>query len=203
MPIDYSYMATSADLFRQLADDKEAEKLLDHAGELLSDTLSAGGKIFLAGNGGSAAISQHLVGDLIVRFRMERAGLAAIALSVDTTILTAAFDYDPEAIYSRQIEALARPGDVFWAFSTSGTSKNIIHACQTARKLGMRVLGFTGQTGGEMSNICDLCFQAPSDLTSHVQECHIAVGHMLTGIIEQRLARMGRYHMTGFVPSDR
>lgn len=192
MPIDYTYLAKTADALRRLADDRECERLLAQAADLLSDTLAAGGKILFAGNGGSAADCQHLAGELVVRFRMDRAALPAIALTVDTSVLTAALnDYGPGPVFSRQVEALGRPGDVFWAFSTSGTSGNILLACEAARRVGMRVLGFTGMGGGALPPLCDLCFRAPSDVTSHIQECHIAAGHMLCGIVEERLARNG------------
>ncbi len=192
MAIDFSYLAESAATLRRLADDRAFESLFAGIADLLWGSLSAGGKILFAGNGGSAADCQHLAGELVVRFRIDRPGLPGIALTVDSSVLTAALnDYGPDPVFSRQVEALGRPGDVLWAFSTSGNSKNILLACEAARRLGMKVVGFTGSGGGKLPALCDLCFQAPSNVTSHIQECHIAAGHMLCGIVEERKARVG------------
>lgn len=162
--------------------------LYESMAELLCSTLAAGNKILLAGNGGSAADCQHIAGELVVRFRHNRPALPAIALTVDTSVLTACLnDFGPDPVFSRQVEALGRPGDVLWVFSTSGASRNILAACRAARELGMKIMGFSGGDGGELAELSDILFLAPSSVTSHVQECHITVGHMLCLLVEKRL----------------
>ena len=180
-----SYLQKAAETYRLLADDPVYPALFEQIADALRETLENGGKILLAGNGGSAADSQHLAGELVVRFRKTRRALPAIALTVDTSVLTAALnDCGVEVVFSRQVEALGRRGDLLWAFSTSGNSRNIVVACETARNIGMRVVCFTGSEGGALAELADFCFRAPSRVTSHVQECHIAAGHMLCGVTE-------------------
>lgn len=183
----HGYLAETVKTVSQLTDQRFLEqygKMVD----LLCGTLTNGGKILLAGNGGSAADCQHIAGELVVRFRKDRAGLAALALTVDTSVLTACLnDFGPEPVFRRQVETLGREGDVFWAFSTSGNSNNILEACDAARKQGMKILGFSGGDGGKLASHADLLFLAPSTVTSHIQECHISVGHMLCHVVEQRL----------------
>ncbi len=189
MALGFSYLSISAETLRRLSQDAGYETLFRKTADLLIDALAQGGKILCCGNGGSAADCQHLCGEMVVRFRMDRKGLPAIALTVDTSVLTAALnDYGPDPVFSRQVEALGRAGDVLWAFSTSGNSRNILLACETARANGMKILGFTGSGGGKLASVSDICFQAPSDVTSHIQECHIAAGHMLCGIVEEYFA---------------
>ena len=183
-----SYLDSAQKAIGRLAGEPEYARLLEAAADLLVAALASGNKILFAGNGGSAADSQHLAGELVVRFRRDRPALPAIALTVDTSVLTACLnDYGPDPVFSRQVEALGREGDVLWAFSTSGNSRNILLACEAARKAGLKVLGFTGTGGGKMAEACDLLFQAPADVTSHVQECHIVAGHLLCLAIEERL----------------
>ena len=183
-----SYLKTAAETYALLAGSGECAALLESVGALLCETLSGGGKVLLAGNGGSAADSQHIAGELVVRFRKNRAALPAIALTVDTSVLTACLnDFGPEPVFARQVEALGARNDIFWAFSTSGDSANILAACKSAREKGMKIVGFTGASGGALPSHCDYCFRAPSDVTSHIQECHIAVGHMLCLLVEERL----------------
>ena len=183
-----TYLAETRATMERLARMAEEDGIFEKMAELLCSTLAAGGKILFAGNGGSAADCQHLAGELVVRFRKDRRALPGIALTVDTSVLTACLnDFGPEPVFARQIEALGRQGDVLWVFSTSGTSANILAACAAARDMGMPVLGFTGGKGGVLAEMSDLCFIAPSPVTSHIQECHIAVGHMLCVEIEERL----------------
>ncbi len=183
-----NYLRTVAETMRRLTEDPAYPPLIEEIARLFCATLSTGGKLLLAGNGGSAADCQHLAGELVVRFRSDRPALPAIALTVDTSVLTACLnDFGPEPVFSRQVEALGKEGDVLWAFSTSGNSRNILLACEAARRKGMRVVGFTGQKGGALPGASSLCFRAPSDLTSHIQECHIAVGHLLCLEVENRL----------------
>lgn len=182
------YFAQSRNAIAALAENPEYVAFFEKAQTMLCHTLQGGGKILFAGNGGSAADCQHLAGELIVRFRKNRGALPGIALTVDSSVLTACLnDFGAEPIFARQVEALGREGDVLWAFSTSGKSPNILAACRTAKLAGMKVLGFTGGTGGELVGLSDLCFIAPSDVTSHIQECHIAAGHMLCLYMENTL----------------
>ncbi len=171
-----------------LARDEGLLKRIGGIGDALCGALRAGNKILLAGNGGSAADCQHIAGELVVRFRSDRPALPALALTVDTSVLTACLnDFGPGPVFARQVEALGREGDVFWAFSTSGSSANILAACRAAKDRKMAVVGFTGGGGGELAALADHCFIAPSGVTSHIQECHITVGHLLCLLIERRL----------------
>lgn len=157
--------------------------------QLMADTLRRGNTIFFCGNGGSAADAQHLAAELSGRFRKERGGMAAIALTTDTSALTAiGNDYGFERIFSRQVEALARPGDLLVALSTSGNSPNVLQALEAARSRGCSTLGFSGQTGGQMAARCDLCLCVPSPDTARIQEIHILMGHLLCGALEQKLS---------------
>lgn len=150
--------------------------------------LEAGGRLFFAGNGGSAADAQHWAGELVSRFNYDRPGLAAIALSTDTSILTAiGNDYGYDYVFARQIEALARPGDVLFAISTSGRSKNIMRAIQAAKERDVAVIGFTGKEGGDMLAACDICMRVPSSETPRIQEGHEFLGHMICALIESRI----------------
>lgn len=183
------YLAKTREAICRLADNGEYGILLERVADVLCDTLVAGNKILLVGNGGSAADCQHIAGELVGRFRKNRPGLAAIALTVDTSILTACLnDFGADAVFARQVEALGKEGDMLWAYSTSGNSGNILAACEQARSNGMKILGFTGEDGGGMKDICDFCFRAPSDITSHIQECHLAAGHLLCLVLEERLS---------------
>ncbi|MDR1519965.1 MAG: D-sedoheptulose 7-phosphate isomerase [Planctomycetota bacterium] len=186
------YFAGTLEAFRRLADDPQYEALFSRAADLLWEALGGGKNILFAGNGGSAADCQHLAAELVGRFLLERPAMAGVALTVNTSVLTAILnDYGAEAVFSRQVEALGKPGDVLWAFSTSGNSPNILAACAAAKKRGLKVLGFTGGDGGKLPGLCDCCFRAPAKFTPHIQECHIAAGHMLCGVLEERWSRRG------------
>lgn len=151
-------------------------------------SLKAGGKVLFAGNGGSAADAQHMAGEFVSRFAFDRPGLAAVALTVDTSILTAiGNDYGYEKLFSRQVQALGRPGDVLVAYSTSGRSPNIVRALETAREQGLVTIGFTGNRGGPMRELCDLTVEIPSADTPKIQEGHLIVGHILCGLVERAL----------------
>ena len=148
-----------------------------------------GNKVMLCGNGGSAADSQHMVAEFVNRFRMDRAALPAIALTVDTSILTAiGNDSSYEFTFSRQVEALGRPGDILAAISTSGGSPNILKALEVARERGVKTVGFTGEKGRQsMAPKCDLCLVVPSADTPRVQEVHEFIWHVICGMVEQAL----------------
>nr|WP_149539250.1 D-sedoheptulose 7-phosphate isomerase [Siccirubricoccus phaeus] len=150
--------------------------------------LRAGGKLLFCGNGGSAADAQHWAGELVSRFMYDRPGLAAIALTTDSSILTAiGNDYGYERVFARQVEALGVQGDVLFALSTSGRSPNIIAALRAARAKGMLTFGFTGAAGGELPALCDHCLCVPATATPLIQEAHEAAGHTICALIEQRL----------------
>ena len=152
---------------------------------LCQKALQNGNKILIAGNGGSAADAQHITAELVGRFTTERRALAAIALTTDTSILTSVGnDYGFNFIYARQIQALARPNDVFIAISTSGNSQNIIEAVREARKCGAIVVGFLGKMGGELKDLVDLAIIVDSDNTARIQEMHILIGHILCEYID-------------------
>lgn len=153
---------------------------------LCADSLASGGKLLFFGNGGSAADAQHLAAELVVRYRVNRRPLAALALTTDTSILTACSnDFSYEDIFARQIEALARPGDVAIGISTSGQSPNVIKALKAARAMGVVTAGFSGRDGGAMHHVCDALVVIPSDITARIQEMHILLGHVLCDALEQ------------------
>ena len=148
-------------------------------------SLEAGGKILFFGNGGSAADAQHLAAELLVRYRINRKALAAIALTTDSSVLTAcANDYSYEDIFSRQVEALARPGDVAIGISTSGKSPNVVKALRAAKEMGCVAAGFSGGDGGVMKDICDPLLVVPSKVVARIQEIHILIGHALCDRVE-------------------
>ena len=161
------------------------------AGILLADALKAGGKVLACGNGGSAADSQHFAAELLNRFERERAPLAAIALTTDTSTLTSiANDYAYEQVFSKQVRALGRPGDVLLAISTSGNSSNVIAAMQVAREAGMRAIALTGNGGGKMAALVgaeDVHLCVPHKVTARIQEVHLLVLHCLCDAIDFRL----------------
>ena len=158
----------------------------------LVETMKIGNKLLIMGNGGSAADAQHFAAEIVGRFKMERPALPAIALSTDTSIITAiGNDYGFERIFSRQVEALAAPGDALIAISTSGNSANILQALLTGRQAGCSAIGLLGKDGGTIKEICDLSLIIPSDDTPRIQEGHITVIHILCDLIEQTL--FGRF----------
>lgn len=151
--------------------------------------LKDGKKIIFFGNGGSAADAQHLAAELVVRYRINRPALAGLALTTDTSILTAhSNDFGYDTVFSRQIEALAQPGDVVLGISTSGTSKNVLLGLQAANKRGCVTIAFTGEKGADCAAEATLSFKAPSAVTARVQECHLLIGHLLCDAAEQSFA---------------
>lgn len=161
-------------------------KDIEYATEICIATLKLKGKIILFGNGGSASDSQHIAAELVGRYKTDRAGIPAIALTTDTSVLTSlSNDFGYEYVFERQIQALANKNDVIIGISTSGTSKNVIKALSSAKNLGCKIVGLSGNNGGEMNNICDINIVIPSDDTARVQEMHILIGHTLCHLIEQ------------------
>ena len=152
------------------------------------DTLNAGGKVLLCGNGGSASDAQHLTGEFVSRFRFDRPALAAVALNCNATILTAiGNDYAYELIFKRQVEALGKPGDILWGFSTTGNSKNVSLALKAAKAAGIKTVGFLGGSGGCCLEDCDTALLVPSADPPRVQECHITMGHIICDCVEQAM----------------
>jgi len=165
---------------------------LERAIDLVAGALGRGRKLLLFGNGGSAADAQHLAGEMLSRLNYDRAPVAALALTTDTSVLTAiGNDYGYDRLFERQILGLGCPGDVFIAISTSGRSPNILRAIDAAREGGLVTVGFTGRSGGEMRSRCDLCLHAPSDSTPLIQQIHIMAGHIICGLVEERLFPRG------------
>lgn len=153
---------------------------------LLVESLSKGGKVLTMGNGGSAADAQHIAAEFVGRFLLERKALPAIALTTDTSILTAVGnDYGYEEIFKRQVEALAAPGDVVIGISTSGNSANVEKAMHSAREKGCRTIGLLGRNGGRLSGLCDVAVTVPSQHTPHIQEAHLVIIHILCDLVEQ------------------
>jgi D-sedoheptulose 7-phosphate isomerase len=186
------FIEQQTDLSVQLAkkisrDSKLCESLIDVA-KVCTHALKSGNKILLAGNGGSAADAQHIAGEFVSRFMFDRPGLSAIALTTDTSILTAiGNDYGYEKLFARQLQAHGQAGDVFIGYSTSGTSPNIIRAFEEAQKLGLISVGLTGNKGGSMCELCDYLFEVPSGLTPKIQEGHLMLGHILCGLVENAM----------------
>jgi D-sedoheptulose 7-phosphate isomerase len=149
---------------------------------------TAGGKVLICGNGGSAADSQHIAGELVGRFKLERKALDARALTTDTSILTAiGNDYSIDSIFSRQVEAYAKKGDVLLGISTSGNSTDVIKAFEEGRKIGTFNIAFTGEGGGKIKSLTDLCFEVPSRDTPRIQEGHELVYHLVCDLVEKKL----------------
>jgi D-sedoheptulose 7-phosphate isomerase len=156
--------------------------------DLVTETYRAGGKLLFCGNGGSAADAQHLATEYVVRFRRDRRPLPAIALTTDSSLLTAASnDLGFEQVFARQVEALGRPGDVLFLHSTSGESANLLAAAHAARTIGVRTVALLARGGGRLRDRVDHALVVPTDSTAHAQEVHLAIGHALCGLVEDRL----------------
>lgn len=161
---------------------------IEQVSKLCIDALKQGHKIMFCGNGGSAADSQHLAAELVGRYKMNRPAMNALALTVDTSIITAVGnDYGYDTIFQRQVEGLGQKGDVLIGLSTSGNSKNVLLAFDLAKKLGISTVAMTGAAGGKMKEIADFAINVPSDVTNNIQEMHIAVGHLICGVIEKEI----------------
>jgi len=161
------------------------ESDIETASTIIVDSLKNGNKILLCGNGGSAADAQHIAAELTGRYKTERRGLPGIALTTDTSALTAiGNDYGYDRVFDRQVESLANKGDVIIGISTSGNSKNVVSALKLGQELGCKTIGFTGRDGGTMNNVCDINLVVPSDNTPRIQEMHILFGHTICQIID-------------------
>ncbi|NNE68636.1 MAG: D-sedoheptulose 7-phosphate isomerase [Pyrinomonadaceae bacterium] len=162
---------------------------IDETAELIAEALLNGSKVLICGNGGSAADAQHIAAEFVGRYEKERRSLPAIALTTDTSALTAiSNDYGFESVFVRQVEALAKPKDVLIAISTSGNSPNITSAVMKAREIGCKTIGLTGADGKKLASLCDSAVLVPSKRTSRIQECHSAIGHIWCEIIDHRIS---------------
>lgn len=183
-----SIIAASIAAKQLMADDTHLLQKISVTVDLLADTFTKGHRVYFCGNGGSAADAQHLAAEFTGRFYFDRPPLPAEALHANTSYLTAvANDYSYDEVYVRLLRGIAGKGDVLMAFSTSGNSKNIIRALEEARIIGMKTVGFTGQGGGKMKDLCDILIDVPSNDTPRIQECHIMTGHIICQFVEQRL----------------
>ena len=172
-------------LVHKVMGSKRLLKAIEEAVGLISLTLASGGKVMFCGNGGSAADAQHWAAEIVGRFQKERPGMAALALTTDTSILTAiGNDYGYDRIFARQVEGLGREGDVLVGISTSGNSGNVLAAIETARAKGIRVIGFTAKGGGKMADLGDVLLDVPSVNTARAQEIHEIMGHIICELVE-------------------
>jgi D-sedoheptulose 7-phosphate isomerase len=186
------YLARSRDALEAAIADPALIATIAAIADCITDALRAGNKLLLAGNGGSAADAQHLAGEFLSRLNYDRAPLAAVALTTDSSVLTAiGNDYGYEHLFERQVLGIGQPGDVLIAISTSGRSPNILRALRAARRCGLAAIGFTGQDGGDMPALCDLCLLAPAAATPLIQQLHITAGHIICGLVEERLFPRG------------
>lgn len=173
---------------QRILEDSAFMQQVTDMGHLLIDRYQAGNKLLVAGNGGSAADAQHIAAEFVSRFNFDRPGLPALALTTDTSILTAVGnDYGYDQLFRRQVEANGVCGDVFLGISTSGNSPNILRALEAARSKGIVTFGLTGKTGGKMRELCDHCLCVPSENTPRIQEAHILIGHTLCAMVELAL----------------
>lgn len=181
---------SSVSIAEKIAGSQEILSVINDAANAVILSFRNQGKVMLAGNGGSAADSQHIAAEFVNRFYFDRAGLPAIALTTDTSVLTAiGNDYGFDRVFARQINAIGNKGDVFIAFSTSGTSVNIIEALKECRLKDIKSIGFTGSSDGKMSDLCDILVKIPSEETPRIQEMHILIGHIICSMAEDALFR--------------
>lgn len=180
-------LAEGVQVMQAVASDVGLQATLIAAVEATAEALLAGRKLLVAGNGGSAADAQHLAAEFVCRLEDNRAAMSAIALTTDTSALTAiSNDYGYERIFARQVEALGQKGDVFIGISTSGNSPNVIRALEQCRTMGVITIGLTGKSGGKMVPLCNYCLRIPSEVTMYIQQAHLALEHMFTLLVEQR-----------------
>ena len=189
--IDMNDLYTIKKVFKQhiaLAQQVGESRILEQiaaSAVIIKNSLKNGKKVLFCGNGGSAADSQHLAAEFVGRFQKERVGLPAIALTVDTSILTAvANDYGYDTVFARQVQALGNDGDVLVGLSTSGNGKNVLAAIDVAKAKGMQCIGLTAQGGGKMAEVCDICMSVPGPVTARAQEIHILIGHILCELVD-------------------
>lgn len=182
------YLIQSTGALRLYAADQDQMRLLEQMTQAVTSAIRSGGKLLIAGNGGSAGDAQHIAAEFTGRMLYDRAPLPAMALHVDTSALTAVGnDYGFAHVFERQVQALGRPGDVILGLSTSGRSDNVLRALATGRALGLVTMGFTGEGGGLMAAQTDLLLRAPSDFTPIIQQIHMVAGHLLCALVERAI----------------
>ena len=183
-----AHMRESADVLAKMMDDRTLHETVERVADACLKALRGDNKLLFMGNGGSAADSQHLAGEMVSRFAFDRPGLPAFALTVDSSVMTAiGNDYGYEHLFARQVQAVARKGDVLFGFSTSGNSPNILEALAMGRKMGLVTVGMTGNRRAKITGLVDHCIEIPSSSTPKIQEGHIIVGHILCGLVEERM----------------
>lgn len=181
-------IAESISVKSKILNDEKLIQVIKNAAVIVTDAYKNGKKTMLAGNGGSAADAQHIAGELVSRFYFDRPGLSSIALTTDSSILTAiGNDYGYEQLFARQVQANGSKGDIFIGISTSGNSENIIRALQVCKEKGVFSIVLTGESGGKMNSLCDICINVPSNETPRIQEAHILIGHIICCIVEEEL----------------
>jgi D-sedoheptulose 7-phosphate isomerase len=182
------YFQHSCEVLNRAAEDVALRRSLAAIADRITRTFRSGGKVLLAGNGGSAADAQHIAAEFLSRFKLDRTPLPAIALTTDSSVLTAiGNDYGFAEVFERQVRGLGRAGDVFIGISTSGRSQNVLAALRVARELSLVTVGFTGSSGGDMGGLCDLICAAPSDDTALIQQIHLVAAHVVCLLVEQEL----------------
>jgi len=181
-------IASAIDLHKKMVAEVEADsiEIISEIADTITESLKQDGWVYLCGNGGSAADAQHIAGELVGRFKRERKGLPAIALSTDTSVITAiANDYSYEDVFVRQVEAMVKKNDIFWAISTSGNSANVVAAAELAKAKGAKIVSFTGRANSKLEKIADICFCADADTSAHSQEMHQLAYHIICDLVEQ------------------
>lgn len=187
-----AYFRRSCETLDRAAADRELQAAIYAIAGAISKAFRNNGKLLVAGNGGSAADAQHIAGEFLSRLNFDRNPLPAIALTTDSSVLTAiGNDYGYDHTFERQIRGLGRPGDIFMAISTSGKSSNVIHALRAAREMGIKTVGFTGDGEREMSAYCDYYLGAPSSETPQIQQVHVVAAHIVCGLVEHELFDSG------------
>jgi D-sedoheptulose 7-phosphate isomerase len=173
---------------QSLLENPETIEQIEKAAQLIIKAYKSANKTLLAGNGGSAADAQHIAGEFVSRFYFDRPGLASIALTTDTSILTAiGNDYGYDQLFARQVQSQGVKNDVFIGISTSGNSKNVVEALKVSREKEITTIGFTGEKIGAMDEFCDICIKVPSTETPRIQEAHILIGHIICGLVEEEI----------------
>jgi D-sedoheptulose 7-phosphate isomerase len=177
---------------QQLLENRKLIDLIKEVSLKCVEVYKNGNKTLIAGNGGSAADAQHIAGEFVSRFYFDRPGLASLALTTDTSIMTAiGNDYGYEKLFSRQVQANGVKGDMFIGISTSGNSANVIEALKECKEKGIITVGLTGEKGGKMAEMCDYCIKVPSNETPRIQEAHILIGHIICAVVEEAIFGKG------------
>lgn len=191
-------LAEGIAVLQAVAADSALQATLAAAAERTASALKAGRKLMVAGNGGSAADAQHLAAEFVSRLCEDRPAMRAVALTTDTSILTAVGnDYGFERLFARQIEALGQAGDVFMAISTSGNSPNVLRALELSREMGIATIGLSGSTGGRMAPLCDYCIRIPSAVTMYIQQAHLALEHIFCMMVERTYFQQNTFAAVG------